>query len=106
MESWRSVKMFTPTNRSDHLGIPRTKVERTTSLRLIHTYGVEDPAGLCRPELGASGVERGGRSRNLSLWWRIDLMRGSEREGAALRQRTISVVCETGASTSTIYRGR
>ena len=38
--------------------IPRTKVERTTSLRLIHTYGVEDPAGLRRPELGASGVKR------------------------------------------------
>ena len=29
-----------------------------TSLRLIHTYGVEDPAGLRRPELGTSGVDR------------------------------------------------
>ena len=47
-----------PTNRSNHRGIPRTKVERTTSLRLIHTYGVEDPAGLRRPELGDSGVKR------------------------------------------------
>ena len=25
---------------------------------MIHTYGVEDPAGLRRPELDASGVER------------------------------------------------
>ena len=25
---------------------------------MIHTYGVEDPAGLHRPELGATGVER------------------------------------------------
>jgi hypothetical protein len=25
---------------------------------LIHTYGVEDPAGLRRPELGATGEER------------------------------------------------
>src|ERR1041385_6879932 len=58
MESWRSVKMNTPTNRSNHRGVPRTKIERTISLRLIHTYGVVDPAGLRRPELGASGVER------------------------------------------------
>ena len=34
------------------------KIEHTISLRLIHTYGVEDPAGLRRPELGTSGVER------------------------------------------------
>ena len=38
--------------------VPRTKIERTISLWLIHTYGVEDLAGLCRPELGASRVER------------------------------------------------
>ena len=59
--------MNNPTNRSNLCDstrtdlitmIPRTKVERTTSLRLIHTYGVEDPAGLRRPELGASRVER------------------------------------------------
>ena len=62
------MKMNNPTNKSnpldsprtdlDHRGIPRTKVERTTSLRLIHTYGVEDPAGLHRPDLSTSGVER------------------------------------------------
>ena len=45
MESRRSVKMNTPTNRFNHRGVPRTKIERTTSLQLIHTYGVEDPAG-------------------------------------------------------------
>ena len=50
--------------------IPRTKVERTTSLQLIHTYGVEDPAGLRRLELGASGVgEEGGAAlRGLVDW--------------------------------------
>src|ERR1041385_7680849 len=59
MESRRSVKMNTPTNRSNHHGVPRTKIERTISLRLIHTYSVDDPAGLRRPELDATGVERG-----------------------------------------------
>src|SRR4051812_28446760 len=43
MESKRSVKMNTPTNRSNHRGVPRTKIERTISLRLIHTYSVDDP---------------------------------------------------------------
>src|SRR3954467_15009619 len=58
MESRRSVKINNPTNRSNHRGVPRTKIERTISLRLIHTYGVEDPAGLRRPELGTYGIER------------------------------------------------
>src|ERR1041385_8568453 len=58
MESRRSVKMNTPTNISNHRGVPRSKIERMISLRLIHTYGVEDLAGLRRPELGTSGVER------------------------------------------------
>ena len=58
MESWRSVKMNNPTIRSNHRDVPRTKIERTISLRLIHTYSVDDPAGLRRPELGATGVER------------------------------------------------
>src|ERR1041384_7868786 len=58
MESRRSVKMNTPTNKSNHRRVPRTKIERTISLRLIHTYGVEDPAGLRRPELGTSGIGR------------------------------------------------
>src|ERR1043165_5641981 len=55
------ITMLLPRTDLDHREIPRTKVERTTSLRLIHTYGVEDPAGLRRPELGASRVgEEGG----------------------------------------------
>ena len=58
MESWRSLKKRNPTNRSVPREVPRTKIERTISLRLIHTYGVDDPAGLRRPELGATGVER------------------------------------------------
>src|SRR3954471_4107634 len=58
MESWRSVKMNNPTIRSNHREVPRTKIERMTSLRLIHTYSVDDPAGLRHPELGATGVER------------------------------------------------
>src|SRR3954463_3931517 len=58
MESRRSMKMNTPTNISNHRGVPRTKIERTISLQLIHTYSVDDQAGLRRPELGATGVER------------------------------------------------
>src|ERR1041385_6701661 len=58
MESWRGLKKRNPTNRSVPREVPRTKIERTISLRLIHTYGVDDPAGLRRPELGATGVER------------------------------------------------
>ena len=63
------------------------KIERTTSLRLIHTYGVEDPAGLRRLELGATGVKR--REEHP---FEVMVEIGSnerEREGAALRQRTI-----------------
>ena len=50
--------------------IPSNKIERTISLRLIHTYGVEDPVGLRHPELGASGVgEEGGAAlRGLVDW--------------------------------------
>jgi hypothetical protein len=77
MESRRSVKMNTPTNRSNHRGVPRTKIERTISLRLIHTYGVEDPAGLRRPELGASGVERR-EEQHFEIWWRSDLQERRE----------------------------
>src|ERR1043165_8515722 len=50
--------MNNPTNKSNHREVPRTKIERTISLRLIHTYSIDDPAGLRRPELGATGVER------------------------------------------------
>src|ERR1041385_134551 len=58
MESWRSLKKRNPTNRSVPREVPRTKIERMISLRLIHAYGVDDPAGLRRPELGATRVER------------------------------------------------
>src|SRR3954464_10420039 len=90
MESRRSVKMDTPTNRSNHRGVPRTKIERTISLRLIHTYSVDDPAGLRRPELGATGVER-----MEDQPFGVDLIRSNEREreGEALRGRTTSILC-------------
>src|ERR1043165_996412 len=62
MESRISVKMNNPmnnpTNRSNHRGVPRTKIERTISLRVIHTYNVDDPTGLHSLELGATGAER------------------------------------------------
>src|ERR1044071_8029322 len=77
MESWISVKVNTPTNRSNHRGVPRTKIECTISLRLIHTYGVEDPAGLRRPELGAPGVERR-EEQHFEIWWRSDLQERGE----------------------------
>ena len=79
------MKGSTPTNISNHRGVPRTKIERTTSLRLIHTYGVEDPAGLRRPELGTSGVER----REEQHFEAMEIGSNErEREGAALRGRT------------------
>src|SRR3954471_1687218 len=92
-----------PMNRSNHRGVPRTKIERTISLRLIHTYSVDDPAGLRRPELGATGVER--REEHP---FGVDEIGSNEREreGAALRERTTSIVCRRGAPTSSIYRGR
>ena len=66
------------------------KVERTTSLRLIHTYGVEDPAGLRRPELGASGVERREEQHFEAMEIRSN---EREREGAALRGREQLLLC-------------
>ena len=79
-----------PTNRSNHRGVPRTKIERTISLRLIHTYSVDDLAGLRHPELNATGVER----REEQPFGRVEIGSNErEREGAALRGRTISVVC-------------
>ena len=89
--------MNNPTNKSDpcdsprtyldHRGFPRTKIEHTFSLRLIHTYGVEDPAGLHRPELGTSGVER---REDQSFGVMVEIGSNErEREGAALRERII-----------------
>ena len=70
--------------------VPRTMIERTISLRLIHTYSVDDPAGLRRPELGATGVERREEQP-----FGVDEIGSNEREreGAALRERTTSIVC-------------
>src|SRR3954468_4881192 len=83
-----------PTNRSNHRGVPRTKIERTISLRLIHTYSVDDPAGLRRPELRATGVERR-EEQPFGVYETGSNER--EREGAALRERTTSIVCSRGA---------
>ena len=55
------------------------------SLRLIHTYGVDDPAGLRRLELGATGVERR-EEQPFGVMVEIE-PNEREREGAALRQR-------------------
>src|SRR3954463_8209428 len=105
MESWRSVKMNTPTNnstnRSNHRGVPRTKIERTISLRLIHTYSVDDPAGLRRPELGATGGER----REYEPFG-VDEIGSNERErkGAALRGRS-NLNCIEGVPPPPIFIG-
>src|ERR1041384_3603380 len=93
--------MRLPTNRSNHRGIPRTKVERTTSLRLIHTYGVEGPAGLRRPELGASGVKRREEQQFESM--EIGSTREGEREGSP-GARLASQVHLLGVPLSSIYR--
>src|ERR1041384_3716262 len=94
--------MNNPTNRSNHRGIPRTKVERTTSLRLIHTYGVEDQAGLRHPELGTSGIERREEQH-----FKVMEIESNERErgGEALRGRSNLNCASRGAPTSSIYRG-
>ena len=93
MESWRSMKVNTPTNRSNHRGVPRTKIERTTSLRLIHTYGVEDPVGLRCPELGTSGIER----REEQHFGAMEIGSNErEREGADLQGREQFLLCMKG----------
>src|ERR1044071_2264218 len=93
MDCRRSVKMNTPTNRSNHRGVPRTKIERTISLRLIHTYGVEDPAGLRRPDLGASAVER----REEQHFEAMEIGSNErEKEGAALREKNNFYYCMKG----------
>ena len=51
------------------------KIERTISLRLIHTYSVDDPAGLRRRELGVTGVER-----REDQPFGVDEIRSNERE--------------------------
>src|SRR3954470_18607120 len=94
--------MNTPTNRSNHRGVPRTKIERTISLRLIHTYSVEDPAGLRRPDLGASGVERR-EEHHLEVWWRSDLEERKERQPWGKTILTNSH--QGGCLSSSIYRG-
>ena len=47
------------------------------SLWLIHTYGVVDPVGLRRLELGATGVERR-EEQPFGVRWRLDLIEGRE----------------------------
>ena len=83
--------------------IPQTKVERTTSLRLIHTYDVEDPAGLHHPELGTSGIERREEQHFEAMEIRSN---EREREGAALGRRSNLNCVSRGAPTCSIYRGR
>ena len=83
--------MSTPMNRSNHRGVPRTKIERTISLQLIYTYSVDDPAGLRRPKLGATRVERREEQP-----FRVMVEIGSEemeREGDALRGREQLLLC-------------
>src|ERR1041385_2495165 len=102
MESRISVKMNTPTNRSNHLGVPRTKIERTISLRLIHTYNVDDPAGLRRPELGANGVER----REEQPFGVEEIGSNErEREGAALQGREQLLLCIEGVPPPPLFIG-
>ena len=57
---------------------------------MIHTYGLEDPAGLRRPELGATGVER----REEEPFGVEEIGSNErEREGAALRGRKNNFLC-------------
>ena len=44
---------------------------------MIHTYGVVDPVGLRRLELGAAGVERR-KEQTFGIRWSLDLMEKRE----------------------------
>ena len=57
---------------------------------MIHTYGVEDPAGLRRPELGTSVIERR-EEQHIEI--REIGSKERERGGSPSGKRTISVVC-------------
>src|ERR1043165_7375688 len=103
--------MNNPTNRSNPCDstrtdlitvIPRTKVERTTALRLIHTYGVEDPAGLCRPELGTSRVERREEQQFESM--EIGSTREGERGGSPSGKKQ-SELCSQGVPPPPLFIG-
>ena len=72
--------------------VPRTKDRTPISLRLIHTYGVGDPAGLRRPELGATGVERR-EEQPFGVWWCI---RFKEKEGGAALRQGNNLLCPWG----------
>ena len=57
---------------------------------MIHTYGVEDPAGLRRLELGTSRIER----REEQRFETMEIgSKEREREGAALRGREQFLLC-------------
>ena len=57
---------------------------------MIHTYGVEDPAGLRRPELSAFGIER----REEQHFEVMEIGSNErEREGVALRGREELLLC-------------
>ena len=66
-------------------------------------YGVDDPAGLRRPELGATRVERR-EEQPFGVWWCI---RSKEKErGGSPKAREQSIVPWGGAPSSSIYSGR
>ena len=60
---------------------------------MIHTYGVEDPVGLRRPELGTFGIER---REEQHFETREIGSKKREREGAALRGREQFLLCVEG----------
>ena len=95
--------MNNPMNRSNHRGVPRTKIEHTISLRLIHTYSVDDPAVLCRLELDATGVERR-EEQPFSVRWRLDLQ--ERREGQPRGKISFTSSHQGGASPHLFIEGR
>src|SRR3954464_6536022 len=102
MESWRSLKKRNPTNKSVPREVPRTKIERTISLRLIHTYGVDDPAGLRRPELGATGVER---REEEPFGVMVEFRSKENARGGSPEAKINLIVSQKGSPISFIYRG-
>ena len=80
MESWRSVKVYTPTNRSDHREIPRTE-GRTYDLSTVDSHVRCGRSGRAPPSRARRlRSRRGGRSSTLRFS-RLDIREGEREMG-------------------------
>src|SRR4051812_43065898 len=109
MESWGRLKRCNPSNRSDPCDSPRTDLlqgkrcrspsnkDRTHDLSTVDPHvRCGDPAGLRRPEIGASGVERR-EEQHFEVWWRLDLR--EKRDG----QPYGTIMCHLGVAPPPLF---